>query len=376
MRKLFVTGLALAMAASAYAAPNVTNVTQKGSLLIWPDIDVSRDANTIVRIQNDGSLAVDVKCVWLDSEKNRTDFIITLTKNQAIWFEAEEGTGEPYQVNRFPEDDANGFSQIGEDNPFLDDGAVGEGMLVCFAVDEGAMNQVKWNHLSGTATVFRNADGEDMGAYEYNAYAFYVPPSIFAPFDQAPVGDAGKLELDGVRYDACPLYQIGQLSPSESELDIEDVDDIYINWNRLAVAGCDIDLKQDWEAKWTKLQFDVWNHQEVKFTGAFECADTWHEVWFDDLDAASQNFDEDNLDSTAVRYRVQGVKSSQCDFDLEDNSGNNTAEQRGIIAVQSTSLEFTDEDQDDELIGTTLTNAGKFNGLVEYDPEGVVPEGR
>jgi hypothetical protein len=381
MRKLFLTGLALAMAASAYAAPNVANATQKGSLLIFPDIQVDDDENTIIRLQNDGSLAVDVKCYWMDGEKNRLDFIITLTKNQAIWFEARGGEGEPYQVNAFPEEDNNGLNwAVGVGNPLLD--GEDKGLLVCFAVDEGAMNQVKWNHLSGTATVIEEVeedDDEDFSSYEYNAYAFYVPPSVFAPFDQAPVGDAGTLLLDGVRYDACPLYQIGQLSPEseeDEELEIEGFE-IDIEENSLAVAGCDLDLTQDWEAQWTKLAFDVWNHQEVKFTGAFECADSWHEVEFEDIDSGSQNFNADNVGSTALRYRVQGVKSSQCDEILDPVEG--TAEQRGILAVQSTLMEIEEEGEEDatlSLVGTTLASAGKFNGTIKYDPAGVVPEGR
>jgi predicted metal-dependent phosphoesterase TrpH len=70
MRKLclLVLGLALACAAGASAAPNVTNATQKGSLLIFPDIRVDGSWNTLVRLQNDGSRNVDVLCYWMDVE--------------------------------------------------------------------------------------------------------------------------------------------------------------------------------------------------------------------------------------------------------------------------------------------------------------------
>ena len=49
MRKLCLLGLALAFAGNAYAAPNVTNATQKGSLLIWPDIRIDNGWNTLIR---------------------------------------------------------------------------------------------------------------------------------------------------------------------------------------------------------------------------------------------------------------------------------------------------------------------------------------
>src|SRR5262245_45421850 len=193
MRILSSAAAILALATSALAAPNVTNATQKGSLLIWPDIRVDNNWNTIVRIQNDGSLDVDVICYWMDGNKNKVDFIFTITKNQPIWFEAKGGDGT-FQVNRFPTSVSNGI-----DNPhlispgFTSEGSLTatqpgdfnrpyfRGMLACWAIDGGAQNQVKWNHLSGTATVFntdplRIPNGpagalltyEHAGAYEYN----------------------------------------------------------------------------------------------------------------------------------------------------------------------------------------------------------------
>jgi hypothetical protein len=200
--------------ATAWAAPNVTNTTQKGSLLIFPDIrvDAERGApwNTVIRLENDGSVAVDVQCYWMDGNKNRVDFGFTLTRDQAVWFDARTGRGTR-QFNPFPQGLANGF-----DNPYLmtppavseaADGAgpYRKGMLACWATDPGHQNQVKWNHLSGTATVYHPL----LGAYEYHAYGFFAPTGT----DLQPVGTAGLLRLDGVFYDSCPLYQIGQFTP-------------------------------------------------------------------------------------------------------------------------------------------------------------------
>src|SRR5262245_54766162 len=84
MRKFFALCAAIALASSAFAAPNVTNVTQKGSLLIWPDIRIDDGWNTLIRLQNDGSQDVDVVCYWLDGNKHRVDFVFTITRNQAI----------------------------------------------------------------------------------------------------------------------------------------------------------------------------------------------------------------------------------------------------------------------------------------------------
>jgi hypothetical protein len=362
MRLSLAAVILLSSCASALAAPNVTNATQKGSLLIFPDIDVSPGAiNTLVRIQNDGSLDVDVKCYWMDGNKNRVDFIIPVTRNQPVWFDASTGQGT-YQVNPFPMGAANGF-----DNPFLigpglteatdSSGAFTRGMLACWAVDNGGQNQVKWNHLSGTATVY-----ETFGpaAYEYNAYAFFVPTGL----DLEPVGVAGTLSLNGVEYDSCPLYQIGQFSPP-----VTTFGNVSIFLNRLVVSGCTLDLRQDWVPVFTKLQFEVWNEEEVKFTGAFECADSWHETFFD-VDAAPQNFLRSNLGTDAARYRIQGVKSTQCE-DLTATPPR-TTQAAGVLAVQASLLQVGALRSK---IGTTLAAAGKLTGRLAWVPAGVVPEG-
>lgn len=379
MKKLCLLGVALAIAGTASAAPNVTNVTQKGSLLIFPDIRVDAGWNTLVRIQNDGSSDVDILCYWMDGNKNRVDIIFTLTRNQPFWFDAATGRGTN-QVNRFPTGPANGI-----DNPFLDltgKGAYQKGMLACWAVDQGAQNQVKWNHISGTATVYGA-----VGAYEYNAYAFYVPTGI----DLQPVGVAGTLNLNGVEYDSCPLYMIGQFSPAGA---VAQAAPLVVR-NRLAVTGCTLALNQDATYTWTKLQFDIWNGDEVKFTGAFECADSWHETEFnvgtvtanglnstvftDGIDSAAQNFDLLTLGTYAARYRVQGVKSSQCDgtYTGVTAGGVTTAASPsrtiatsavGLVAVQSSDLAG-------DWVGSTLAAAGKFTGKITWDPEGSVPEG-
>ncbi|MGE3840162.1 MAG: hypothetical protein AB7I50_01110 [Vicinamibacterales bacterium] len=427
MKKMFVLGAALALASSAHAAPNVTNITQKGSLIVFTDIRVDNltaadpmhrapggvTYDTLVRIQNDGSSDVDVKCYWLDGFKNRVDFIIPVTRNQAVWFDARTGRGT-FQVNPFPTGAANGFTS-GNRHPFLDivtniaqnpvDG-VGDGygpyrrgMLACWAVDNAAQNQVKWNHLSGTATVY-----DATRAYEYHAFSFYVPTGA----DLAAVGTAGTLNLNGLEYDACPLYLIGQFTPGIVTGGAPNTNTAVfaaapaiagapqVSYNRLAIAGCNINLNQDWTPVWTKLQFDVWNSEEVKFTGAFECADTWHETDFrpgytpqgngvlnpavpgfvDGVDSAGQNFDFNTLRTYAARYRVQGVASSQCNRTKSGSSDTVaavTTQGVGVIAVQSSALGSAAGTG--ELVGTPLAAAGKANGRVVWDPEGVVPEG-
>jgi len=451
MRRSLLAVALLGVSANLWAAPNVTNSSQKGSLLIFPDIRVDDvfdgnlqpsptvwqpPLNTLIRIQNDGGSEVDVKCYWMDGHKNRVDFVFTITRNQPVWFDARTGNGST-PVNRFPTGQANGFT-AGNRHPFLEAGGAfdintlagpqlgtgapgvydapngdgygpyARGMLVCWAVDDTGQNQVKWNHLSGTATVW-SSFAANSAAYEYSAYAFYVPTGT----DLSPVGTPGTINLNGLEYDACPLYQIGQFTPIQMGPDDgyrTQVAAVSPNFpaplpatnpplprifrHRLAIMGCTLGLNQDWSPTFTKLQFDVWNEEEVKFTGAFECADSWHDTDFrpgtvpqnnasltpgvpgfvNGFDSATQNFNFFTLQTFAARYRVQGVASSQCNRTKgtsNDTVAAVTTQPVGLIGVASAISVAAEQ----HLIGTTLTGAGKFNGKIVWDPAGVVPEG-
>jgi hypothetical protein len=357
MRRVLLVGLLLAACGSAFAAPNVTNATQKGSLLIFPDIRVDNDPdigglwNTIVRIQNDQSASIDVKCYWMDGNKHRVDWVFPMTRNQPIWFDALNGFGT-VGANRFPQSIANGF-----DNPFLitppaqaeeDDtgGAHLRGMLACWAVSSDGSAQVKWNHLSGTATVFHPVNG----AYEYSAYAFFAPVGQ----DKDPIGIPGIIKMDGVEYDSCPQYQIAQFPTGP-------INGAMTSGRRLAIVGCTLYLNQDWLPVWTKYTFDAWNSDDVKLTGSFRCADSWHE----------SPSGTDPLMNTGMRFRVQSVVSTQCSV----NGVPIVTQQVGVLAVQSTRVEFLGANPHVNYIGTTLTSAGKFSGRIIWDAFGGTPEG-
>jgi hypothetical protein len=375
MRRLCVLVIALASATGVQAAPDVANTSQKGSLLVFPDVRVDGNWSTLIRIQNDGTSDVDIQCYWMDGNKNRVDFNFVITREQPFWFDARTGSGTR-QVNAFPYTVANGF-----DNPYLltpDNPATGpneaeateadpglgpyfKGFLACWAVNGTGQAHVKWNHLSGTATVWSPAAG---AAYEYPAYAFFVKNGL----DLAPIGAPNTLRLDGNEYDACPLYLVGQFTPVGpfvGSVVAPGVGAPSVRGTRLAVVGCTLRLNQDWFPVYTKLQFDVWNEDEVKFTGAYECADSWHEVDFNrETDTGSQNFWFDMLSTFSARYRVESDKSTQCP----------EAQLVGLLGVQSTIL-TVGEGTTPVWVGTPPASAGKVGGRIIWDPALVTPEG-
>ena len=164
---------------------------------------------------------------------------------------------------------------------------------------------MKWNHLSGTATVYNTG----RGAYEYNAYAFFVPTGL----DQEPVGVAGALNLNGVEYDSCPLYQIGQFTPAGARA--AGALRFDPSSNRLALAGCTLEpaaglgagLHEAAVRRLERGRGQVHGRVRVRRQLARDCS------FDDDIDSAAQNFEFATLGTFAARYRVQGVKSTQCE---------------------------------------------------------------
>lgn len=374
MERQFSLGILLSavlFASVAFAAQNVGNTSQKGSLLIFPLIDIrGEDARTtIIDISNDSNLSVYVNCNYVNEKKGRIDFHFTLTaKDTASWDVLTHSGAISPAV--FPN---NGTFPYG--NP-------DRGELICFAVDATDANQVRFNHLSGTATVvyFTDTDAnQPRQAFKYNAWAFTaestaVPP----PPDGTPVGTPGNIVLSGNgdgTYDACPAYLIANFSPSGASLGgISYLD------NNLSVSICKQDLRQDFVLRFTKLEFEVWNEYETEYSGSFQCTDSVRTL---DLDRGDQpgvngivgpeNFSFGVLETANARFQVAGVSSTQCQV----------LENTGLVGVLSTSIGIdgtsgVTEGKDAEL-GSTLHGAGvavnSSAGFVLWDPQrAVVPE--
>lgn len=362
--------LTVALAASGFAAQNVANTSQKGSLLVFPDIDVRQavdaDGNvvqnfaTIIRIANDGNQAIDVKCYYVNEVKGRADFMFKLTRKQPFIFNAGNGQGDPINVAAFP---LQGTLGVAGANP-------ARGELICFAVDIAGSAQVSWNHLSGTATVFDFLTG---AAYEYNSWNF----TARAGTPRQPHGDPGNLQLtgadDGASYDACPLYNIVHFSPTGGTLPGTAVAAQATN---IAVSTCLQDLRQDFTPHWTKIVIPVWNADEVKFTGAFECANSTHHFQLETLDRLPQNTTFATLGSFSAHLQLRGITSTQCVPFLPAGA---VTEDTGLLASVSSITTTGGEAPVLQKTGVTTNTAGvsAVPGFVLWDPQdAVVPERR
>ena len=303
----FVAGIA----APGLAAQNVGNASQKGSLLIFPRIDTTSGRDTIIRISNDYPRDARIRCSWVDAEQTVDEFELHITSAQPIWFRASDGTGAGTY------DGARAGNYPVRAAPFLEN-RVGE--LKCWAVNAAGTTQIAWNHLYGTAMII---DYIANTAYEYNSINFTVRPSGYSLGDE--VSPAGDLILSGKarEYDACPKYLLYNFFPHDDVRSIGldgEASGVIVGRSSLTLVPCDQDLRQDRSPTCTRAKFDVWNENEVKFTGAYQCIKCWFEGYLQDLGTpqgprggkGGRNFTWNGLHTTLGRVRVQGAASTGC----------------------------------------------------------------
>jgi len=237
------------------------DITRKGSLLIWPKVQVRWNAagelieDTFLDLANDFSEAVDVQLYLvngdgpLDAECtadcrlaygaecinhpvciaerahpgwNKSDVQLTLTANQPTYWSA--ATGQPAGVSSFdildPGVGPTGLPAPGR--PDLDPrnpgGRVIRGFVLGWAVNpEG--HEICWNHLVGDALLIWY---HDSSAAEYNAWAFQCVADVEPGVE--PDGSPGQLNLDGVEYEFVPdalifdFYAVGSSALSHPDL--------------------------------------------------------------------------------------------------------------------------------------------------------------
>jgi len=317
-RKTIVFSLAVALmlmglCTVASAAQNVTNTSQKGSLLIFPKIDTSAIGtsgfyrDTIVMIGNDYFTEVWVKCYWVNSDQEFQDFMFRITPNQPVWFRASDGAGTGFY------DDVQ--SPVTVPGFFEGEGVVGE--LKCWAVDAVGEKELSFNHLYGNAIVFDAVDG---AAWEYNAWAFTARKVDVGK----PIGTRGKLILSGQdgAYDACPSYLVFNFFAKGASIELENAGTATFVNTDLTLVPCIQDLRQDRVPTCTKAKFDIWNENETKYTGAYQCIKCWFEGYLGDIGGpggktigyGGEKFWYKNLHTTAGRARVEGIPSSVSKF--------------------------------------------------------------
>ena len=411
-RVLSICLLAAAFCARpVWAAQNVANTSQKGSLLIFPLIvsdsstgPLNGSANTFIEISNDETAPVHIECSYINEAKGRVDFDFDLTAKATASWDAETGSGigaPPFPTDRSPVyTPIPGFFPV--PNPF-------RGELVCFAVDQAGANQIAFNHLIGSAMVAKDLDIEltpliviqPKHAFRYNAWSFVARNKAGLPeADYVVQGVPGLLALTGAgagSYDACPAYNIANFNPNgatSSESSVTGLPPFLETLhNDLTVVSCNQDLRQDFVLHLTKAQFTVWNENENSFTGAYECIDSVQTIPFlvNPILVDRSNFDESTLRTPNARFQVQGIASAQCPTTFQRTTTTvdlgaipgppitlPATENAGLLGVLTSTVGIGEPILPlvnvDTTAGSTTQTAGSMVGFVKWDPaNGTVP---
>lgn len=289
MRRRFAQvslALFLVLAIAGMASAAVVGSVNKGSLLVFPKVITwGKDGSvvdTYIYLANDQVQQTYVKCYWMNEKQEVEDFHFLITANQPIVFSTSENLyGPPFDDNM-------------------------SGSLMCWAQDAADRTPIQWNHLYGYALI-SSAEGEVF----YNAYAFRRTGAVDV---------AGQLNLNNVVYDACPKYLITTFIPDDAPMGQQT--GVYPS---LTLWPCKQDLKQDRTPTFTKAKFDIWNWNEVKFTGAYKCIKCFFEGYLAKINTqgsygsgagfGEEKFTVDKLNvynsyDYVARLRIQGVGST------------------------------------------------------------------
>jgi hypothetical protein len=237
---------------------------------------------------------------------NSVDVMIELTANEPTYWSA--ATGLPKGTSPFSILDP-GFPP---GRPDQDGGCarILRGFILAWAVDEFG-EQIGWNHLKGDALI---VDYGRQAAWEYNAYAFQVHSVGRGELVLPAEHDPAMLELNGDVYDIpfdkllLDFYAYDANPPGPF-----DKPGIQVTVNTdLTLLPLDIDLRQDGEgAVTTKAVFDIWNMNEWKFSGTYRCIRCWDQTWISVYDPPN-HFLRMNLQTNKGKARIDGVASTVC----------------------------------------------------------------
>lgn len=258
MKNLILAGALSLVAHGAFAATNVANVTQLGSVLAFPYVASNGSTTeTIIRITNVASGDVMVACHILDRNGNATGspFSFTVVGRAALSFGL--GTSGYYP------------------------GGTGEGFMICWATNNAVTQQINFNNLTGTARVFwYDAPSTTRTAGEYSAWSFAARTGA----NRDPVGATpGLIQLNGVDYDYCPQYVLGQYSPNKTTATSPLKGTTTFTGARFAVIPCSVDLTNPTvlslgDSALTSVTLTIMNEYGTSSGSPTSCIGSWHEA--------------------------------------------------------------------------------------------------
>jgi hypothetical protein len=369
--QVFAAGLCMVVlgGAPALGAERVS-ASQKGSLLVFPKVELRWDANgtllqdTFIDLTNDYPGHVLVQMYFVNGDQVPinpwVDVQIALTANEPTFWSVCTGLPKgvsPFEILGPPIPDPEGSG-----------GSVLRGYILAWAVNSTG-EQIRWNHLKGDVLIVNYADG---AAWEYSAYAFQVNDPVL---HGSVVGDPGVLRLNGVEYDnSFDLLLLDFYASNSTALSSAEPGGAVVSVDTdLTLLPMDIDLRQETNGPvTTKAKFDIWNMNEVKFSGTERCITCWDQTllsWYD----PPNHFLRGNLQTDKGKARIDGVASQVCN--TFDDQGNPDVVSVGtpLLGVAMKLLTFN-SGANFAMAGSNLVGMGDQAAVIRADTSSIPPE--
>jgi hypothetical protein len=380
--------------------PRVTG-TAKGSLLIFSKVEIKWNADgtqllqdTFLDVSNDFPAGVMVQAYFINGDTelaelgdnevggprdfepgwNTADCRFSLTANQPHYWSAANGS-----------DKCQPFTVLDSDGPGRPDpetsGAerILRGYVVMWAVRfneaENIWEEIRWNHLKGDAVLVNYANKT---AWEYNAWAASARCGLHGDSlldcilrdDNGTCCEAevipGQLDLDGFQLDIAfgslllDFYASGTTALSGGNVTAS------VNTD-LTLHPVTLDLRQDGGGPvLTKVEAEIWNENENKFSGTRRCICCWDQTLLSDWsrsEAIPNHFLLNALGTDKGTARLTGVASFECDY--REICG---IEPRRVPIAGFNSLDLS---RDASLLGLATKFIAFSGGVVKYDTAGM-----
>ncbi|MCP3905791.1 MAG: hypothetical protein GY715_19360 [Planctomycetes bacterium] len=356
--------------------------TEKGSVVHFAKVDIRWDdagfllQDTFLSLTNDYPQDVQVQLYLVNGDPpldadpatgerahpgwNWVDNGLTLTGDQPTYWSALSGQPAAGGLSPFTALDP-GFPP-GRPDPA--GGRMLRGYVIGFAVN-AASNPISWNHLKGEGTIVDYAGG---ASWEYGTWNFA------SGMERGTVlSGSGTLSVDVPSMLLMNFQAVGSGVFSGPRQVISDTD--------LTLVPCDADLRQETEGPvTTKANFNVWNMNEVKFSGAHPCVTCWDQTVPSQYDPPN-HFLLQNLQTDHGKARIDGLASQVCNVDFDPGDGlplgddprDVVSEATALLGVVARMLTI-DGGVDRAAAGTNLVGMGSATCFISYDRSPPPPE--
>jgi hypothetical protein len=359
-------------------ASNRVGCTEKGSLLMFSKVELrwTEDGilvqDTFISLTNDYPQDVRVQLYFVHGDEpllanenhaderahtgwNWSDVQIWLTANEPSYWSALSGL--PKAVSPWTVLDPG--DPPGRPDPEGSADRVLRGYIVAWAVNtEG--EEICWNHLAGNATLVNYAKGS---AWEYNACAFQVVDPA-AQHGQA-TGTPGELFMDGTEYAECFSHLLLNFQAIDSVAFSREGVAQVVSETDLTLFPATADLRQGTTGPVsTKAHVDIWNMNEVKFSGTYRCITCWDQALLQNYEIPN-HFLVEHLHTDHGKARIDGLASPAT---CEDS------EAAALLGVAARLLTI-DGGVDFATAGTNLQGMGTESAGIRFDVVGPPPPG-